>query len=108
MKRGDVVIAAERSRLGGKPRPWLVVQSDAFNPTHATLTLCMISASADQEGLFRVRVEPSQQNGLEQTSVVMIDVILSVGRRSIDKIAGRLDEETMMRIDEALLHWLDL
>lgn len=108
MRRGDVVIAAERGRLGGKPRPWLVVQSDAFNPTHATLTLCMISASADQEGLFRIRVEPNPKNGLEQPSIVMIDVILSVVRRSIDKVVGQLDEEGMMRVDEALLHWLDL
>jgi hypothetical protein len=38
MKRGDVVTVALQGDLG-KPRPAVIVQSDHFNPTHASVTV---------------------------------------------------------------------
>ncbi len=108
MKRGDIVIAAERSRPGGKPRPWLVIQSDAFVPHHATVTLCMISTSASSADLFRVPIEPSATNGLAQPSLILADVMLSVARRSIGAVIGEADATTMSAVDVALRRWLDL
>ena len=39
MTRGDIVVFATKGAYSGKPRPALVVQSDAFNDTHASLTV---------------------------------------------------------------------
>ena len=39
VSRGDLVIVATRGAYTSKPRPALVVQSDAFNPTHASVTI---------------------------------------------------------------------
>ncbi len=50
IRRGAILIRGERSRLGSKPRPWLVIQSDAFNPTHPTVTCCMISTFHSDPG----------------------------------------------------------
>ncbi|MEO5937491.1 MAG: type II toxin-antitoxin system PemK/MazF family toxin [Sphingomonas sp.] len=108
MKRGDIVIAAEKSRVGGKPRPWLIVQSDAFNETHASVTVCMISANAPDIGLFRLAIDPSNTNGLAEPSTIFIDVLLSVSRRSIHRVVGRADRATMTSVDAALKRWLNL
>lgn len=108
MKRGDIVIAAERSRVGGKPRPWLIVQSDAFNEIHASITVCMISASETDTGLFRLAIEPSVDNGLEEPSIILIDVLLSIARRSIDRRIGTADDAMMAAVDVALGRWLSI
>lgn len=108
MKRGDIVVAAERSRVGGKPRPWLIVQSDAFNDTHPSITVCMISASESEPGLFRLAIDATGQNGLPQRSTIMVDVVLSIARRSIDQPIGTADAATMAAVDVALKRWLSL
>lgn len=43
MRRGDIVIAVTPGDYG-KPRSATVVQSDLFNPTHASITLCPITS----------------------------------------------------------------
>lgn len=103
-----VVIGAERTRIGTKSRPWLVVQADAFNAEHGSITVCMISSQVEDNGLFRIAVAPTPANGLRQASVIAIDVLLSLSRRSIDGIAGEIEFATMQRVDEALRRWLDL
>ena len=40
MKRGTIVVVASRGAYTGKPRPAVVLQSDLFNPTHASVTIC--------------------------------------------------------------------
>ncbi len=45
MKRGSIVVVAARGAYTGKPRPALVVQSDLFNPTHASVTICGAGSS---------------------------------------------------------------
>jgi mRNA interferase MazF len=42
IKRGALVICVFPESQG-KPRPAVVVQSDLFNATHATVTLCPIT-----------------------------------------------------------------
>ena len=43
IKRGDVVLCAAPGNYG-KPRPAIVVQSDLFNPTHSSITLCPVTS----------------------------------------------------------------
>jgi mRNA-degrading endonuclease toxin of MazEF toxin-antitoxin module len=40
VNRGAIVVVAAKGASTGKPRPALVVQSDLFNPTHHSGTLC--------------------------------------------------------------------
>jgi mRNA interferase MazF len=44
LKRGTIVVVAARGAYTGKPRPALVVQSELFNPTHSSVTLCPITS----------------------------------------------------------------
>ncbi len=108
MKRGDVVVVAARGAYAGKPRPAVVVQSDLFNNTHASLTLCLITSELRDAPLFRIAVEPSERNGLGRRSQVMVDKVFSATRESIGKDIGEFDAADMGRVDEALRLWLQL
>lgn len=103
-----MVVAAERGRLTAKPRPWLVLQADAFNDEHPSITLCLITSELTGAGLFRISVEPSAANGLAGESEVMVDKLFTLGRGSIRQVIGRLEPEAMARVDVALRGWLDL
>ncbi|MBI2896794.1 MAG: type II toxin-antitoxin system PemK/MazF family toxin [Deltaproteobacteria bacterium] len=108
MKRGDVVLVAARGSYSGKPRPAVVTQSDLFNDTHASVTLCLVTSELEAAPLFRVTVEPTAENGLRRRSQVMVDKLLSAPRASIGGRIGEIDASTMSRVDEALRLWLQL
>lgn len=107
MRRGDVVVVAIQGDQG-KPRPALVIQSDAFNDTHATITLAPLTTTILDGPLFRPTVDPSSANGLRSVSQVMVDKMTSIARSKIGRTIGRLDDVTMVRVERALTLWLGL
>ena len=108
MKRGDIVIVAARGPYTGKPRPALVVQSDIYNPTHPSVSVCLISTDFTEASLFRIAVAPGETSGLKQPSQVMIDKIASVPRENISSVIGHIDPETREHVETALRRWLGL
>lgn len=108
MKRGAIVVVAARGAYTGKPRPALVVQSDLFNPTHASVTLCPITSDCVDAPLFRLTLAPGPRTGLEKVSQVMIDKIVSVPRGAIRGEIGQCDTRELEAVDDGLRRWLDL
>ncbi len=108
MNRGDVILVAAKGDYSGKPRPAVVVQSDLFNPTHASVTLCPITSVLQDAPLFRPGLEPSMVNGLKKESQVMVDKVFSARRQNIDRKIGALLKEDMQRVDSALKLWLQV
>ncbi len=51
MTRGDIVIVSAKGAYTGKPRPALVVQADAYTPTHASVTMCPMTTDLASRGL---------------------------------------------------------
>jgi mRNA interferase MazF len=92
----------------GKPRPALVVQSDLFNPTHASLVICPITSHLVDAPLFRLTIEPSQENGLKTESQIMVDKITAINRERVGKRVGRLIDTELAEVDRALLLWLGI
>ena len=107
MNRGDIVTIAVQGDFG-KPRPALVVQSDTFSETHATITLLLISSEIIHAPLFRLTLEPSINNGLSKKSQIQIDKIMTVRREKIGHIIGRVDDKSMLQVKRALMVWLGL
>lgn len=107
MKRGDVVSIALTGDFG-KPRPALVVQSDLFNETHATITVLPITGTIVDAPLFRIAVEPSESNGLRKVSQIMVDKLVTTRREKAGEAFGRMDDETMLRVNRALAVWLGI
>lgn len=107
MKRGDLVVVAMPGDYG-KPRPALVVQSDLFNDTHASVTLAPVTSTIVDTPLFRVTVEPSRRNGLRLVSQIMVDKVTTVRRPRLGQTIGHLEEDAMLRVSRALALWFGL
>jgi mRNA interferase MazF len=107
VKRGDVVTVAVQGDYG-KPRPALVVQSDLFNTTHASVTIAPITTTIVDAPLFRVFAEPSPENGLQSISQIMVDKLTTVKRDKIGKRVGILEDETVQRVTRSLALWLGI
>jgi len=108
MTRGAIVIVAARGAYIGKPRPALVVQSDLFNPTHASVTVCPITSDCVDAPLFRLTLPPGSRTGLKGVSQVMIDKIVSVPRAAIASEIGECDAWELAAVDDSLRRWLGL
>jgi mRNA interferase MazF len=108
MTRGDVVVVATRGAYTSKPRPALVVQSDLFNETHASVTICPITSDAIDAPLFRIAIPPGTRTGLDVVSQIMVDKIVSVPREAIGQTIGRCEAGELELVDEALGRWLAL
>ncbi len=86
--RGDIVICVVQGDYG-KGRPALVVQSDLFNPTHASLTICPITSHLVESPLFRIALSPLPDNGLLKASQIMVDKITSIKKRKDSSKIGK-------------------
>ncbi len=105
--RGDIVIAVLPGDYG-KGRPGVVVQSDAFNPTHASVVVCPITSHLVDAPLFRLPLRPNVENGLEAPSEIMVDKMMAIKRARIAKVIGHLSEARMQAADRAIRAWLSL
>jgi mRNA interferase MazF len=108
VKRGAIVVVAARGAYTGKPRPALVVQSDLFNPTHQSVTICPITSDCVDAPLFRIPLPPGERTGLRVVSQIMIDKIVSVPRSAITDEIGRCDAAELDAAEDALRRWLGL
>ena len=106
--RGAIVLAAGPGDFARKPRPFLVVQSDIFNETHASFTLCPLTSWIGGETLFRVPLAPSESTGLVEESEAQVDKMQSLRRERIVKVIARAPTTVMEHVDQALRRWLAL
>src|SRR5258708_4440808 len=84
MKRGDVVTVAAGGDYG-KPRPAVIVQTDALPAEHASVVVCQMTSECSDAPDFRVTVEPTEKNGLRVTSQVMADKPVTIRRERIGR-----------------------
>ena len=107
VKRGDVVVAVFSGDCG-KPRPAVVVQTDLANPTHSSFVCCPITSHLEDAPLFRLEVTPSPENSLEKACQIMVDKITTIRKDKVRRIIGRLDEDTIIRLNRSMAFWLGL
>ena len=101
MKRGDVVTVAAAGDYG-KPRPAVIVQTDALPVAHASVIVCQMTSDLSEAADFRVTVQPTAANGLRAPSQVMADKPVTIRRERIGRTVGRLNEQDMGRLNIAL------
>jgi mRNA interferase MazF len=100
LRRGDVVIVAAPGDYR-KPRPAVIVESDAIPESHASVVICQITSEL-AEANFRITIEPAPQTGLRVRSQVMADKPVAVRRERIGQRVGRLEASDMTRLNAAL------
>src|SRR6516225_8609268 len=98
MRRGDVVTVAATGDYG-KPRPAVVVQTDAFPLQHASVVICQMTSEIVEAPDFRVTIEPAPINGLRVRSQVMADKPVTVKRERLGNRIGRLSPVDVGRLD---------
>lgn len=104
--RGDLVGIAIQGDFG-KPRPALIIQADQFDE-HATVTVLLVSGALVDVPLLRITVQPSETNGLQKPSQVMVDKAMPVKREKLGPAFGRIDADAMLSIERCLAVFLGI
>jgi|ERR1700689_4748824 mRNA interferase MazF len=101
MKRGDVVTVAAAGDYG-KPRPAVIVQTDALPAAHASVVVCQMTSECSNAPDFRVTIDPTAENGLRVKSQVLADKPVTIRRERIGRQVGHLDDKDIARLNIAL------
>ena len=103
---GDLVTVAAAGDYG-KPRPAVIVQTDAFPESHASVVVCQLTSELADAPDFRVTIEPTPENGLRATSQVMADKPVTLNANASGGKSDNGDQD-MARIGIALAFVLGL
>ena len=104
MKRGEVWTVSGNVDYAGKPRPAVIVQDDNFDATDS-LTICVFTTDQTDAPLFRLVTE---RNGLRSPSRLMVDKITTIPKSKFGVLVGRLDDEDMVRLNQAMTVFLGM
>lgn len=107
MKRGEIWTISAGTDYAGKPRPCVILQDDRFDSTKS-ITICSFTTNPADAPLFRVLVEPDDENGLRAPSRLMMDKITTVPKEKLGSRVGRLSDEDMLRLNRAMVVFLGL
>ncbi len=101
MKRGDVVTVAAPGDYG-KPRPAIIVQTNALPAEHSSVIVCQMTSEIAEAPDFRITLEPTEKNGLQTRSQIMADKPVTIRRERVGRRIGSLDEKDVARLNVAL------
>jgi mRNA interferase MazF len=100
MRRGDLIIVAAPGDYG-KPRPAVVIQSDALEDT-GSLLVCLLTTTQRPAPFYRLPLDPTPGNGLRERSDVMVDKIFALARGKCGAAFGRLTRAEMTALNHRL------
>lgn len=106
MKRGDLVTVFMQGDFGN-PRPALVIQANQFNE-HASVTVLPIASTLVDAPLLRITVQPSESNGLLESSQMMVDKAMTVKREKVGPAFGQIDSVVMVEVERCLAVFLGI
>ncbi|HEX3691944.1 MAG TPA: type II toxin-antitoxin system PemK/MazF family toxin [Solirubrobacteraceae bacterium] len=107
MTRGEIYTAAARGPYTGKPRSVVILQDDRFDGT-ASITICPFTTNPVEAPLIRLPIDPSEENGLDQTSRIMVDKVTTVPRSSLGERLGSLRDDELVAMNRSLIVFLGL
>lgn len=108
MARGDVLLIglpiSDGREQSGK-RPAIALQTDVAGEPMLMIAPITSSLSASRFA-FSVKIEPTDANGLTQTSIVMIFQMRAIDKTRIVKKIGTLSKEDMEKVDSEIWRML--
>ncbi len=107
MRRGEVWTVSGGKDYAGRPRPIVIVQDESFDATDS-ITICAFTTDPTEAPLFRLPIEPKERNGLRSASRLMVDKITTVPKSKVGERIGRLDDEDVVRLNQAVMVFLGL
>jgi mRNA interferase MazF len=107
LKRGEILTVAGGKDYAAKPRPAVIVQNDRFDAT-GSITICALTSDKSEAPLFRIVIQPSDQNKITTTSRLMVDKITTIPKSKLGSRISHLDAADMARVNQAMLIILGL
>ena len=105
-RRGEIYLTALDPTLGReiqKTRPALIIQNDVSNRVSRITIVAPITSTVRLPlNPVHVLLAADQTTGLSVTSVALFNQIRAVDRMRLVKRLGRVDEETLERVAEAI------
>ena len=103
--RGDIYYADLSPVVGseqGGIRPVLIVQNDVGNRFSPTVIAAAITSQKDKAKLPTHIQLSTGASGLARESIVLLEQVRTLDKRRLKECMGRLDTESMHKIDRAL------
>ena len=101
MARGDVLLVslpASDTREQSGRRPAVAVQTDISGEPMLMIAPVTSNLTALRFA-FSLQIEPSEENGLTQTSIIMVFQMRAIDKSRIIKRIGRLSSEDLKKVD---------
>ncbi len=105
VKRGDVYYADLSPVVGseqGGVRPVLVLQNNVGNKYSPTIIISAITSQINKSKLPTHIEINATEFGLSKDSVVLLEQIRTIDKKRLREKIGRLDDELMNQVNEAL------
>ena len=103
--RGDIYYADLSPVVGseqGGVRPVLIVQNDVGNKFSPTVIAAAITSQRDKANLPTHIEVDTGSSGLMKDSVVLLEQVRTLDKHRLKEKMGKLDENSMNRVNEAL------
>ena len=105
VKRGDIFYADLSPVVGseqGGMRPVLIVQNDTGNKHSPTVIAAAITSQTSKARLpTHIELNP-QSVGLTRDSVILLEQIRTIDKSRLRERMGKLDDNTMTKVDNAI------
>ena len=105
VKRGDIYYADLSPVVGseqGGVRPVLIIQNDVGNKYSPTVIAAAITSRINKAKMPTHIELSANEYGLNKDSVILLEQIRTIDKRRLREKIGRLDEEVMHRVNNAL------
>ncbi|HQW08848.1 MAG TPA: type II toxin-antitoxin system PemK/MazF family toxin [Steroidobacteraceae bacterium] len=106
MRRGEIWWASLGEPAGSGPgyrRPVLIVQANEFNESAIRTTICAVVTSNLRLGAAPGNVRlPRKAGGLARESVVNVSQLITLDRRYLTSLAGRVSPTVMRDVEAGL------
>lgn len=105
IRRGEIWLVNLDPTLGHeirKSRPAVIIQNDIGNK-YSPITIIAPITSQNIHEIYPIEVLLTGRNlGLDKDSKVLLNQIRAIDKRRLIKKLGKVDDETMIQIDEAI------
>ena len=108
MRRGELWFAVGKGDYAEKPRPYLIVQRTDMITPEGSITMMPITSELTDSTIIRARIHPTEKNGLQKVSDVMVDKVQSMKTIRLKQKIGEVEPEIMEAVYQRLRFWLDM
>ncbi len=105
MKRGEVWTLQDRN-YASKARPVVIVQAN--EASFDSVILCLLTTFNSENIDTRIKIALTDENGLEKSSYVMTEKIVTVEKTMLGKYIGKLTDVEMSHIAGKLAKLLNI